>query len=98
MAHARPTIATDAAGPREIVRDGIDGRLVPRGDPQALATAIAELLDCPERRSALAAAGLASVRARFALPVVARQISALVALWPAAARSPLASRNRRNPL
>jgi glycosyltransferase involved in cell wall biosynthesis len=76
MAHGRATIATDAAGPREIVRDGVDGLLVPRGDPPALARAIAKLLDQPERRLAFAEAGLRAVRARFALPVVARQISA----------------------
>ncbi len=76
MAHGRATIATDAAGPREIVQDGVDGLLVPRGDPPALARTIAELLDQPERRLALAEAGRRTVRARFALPVVARQISA----------------------
>jgi glycosyltransferase involved in cell wall biosynthesis len=76
LAHGRATIATDAAGPREIVQDGVDGLLVPRGDPPALARAIADLLDQPERRLALAEAGLRAVRARFALPVVARQISA----------------------
>ncbi len=76
MAHGRAAIATDAAGPREILRDGVDGLLVPRGDPRALAGAIAELLDQPERRAALAEAGLRTVRARFALPVVAGQISA----------------------
>ncbi len=76
MAHGRATIATDAAGPREIVRDGVDGLLVPRGDPRALAAAIAGLLDQPERRLALAAAGRRTVCTRFALPVVARRISA----------------------
>ncbi len=76
MAHARATIATDAAGPREIVRDGVDGLIVPRAQPPALADALAMLLDQPERRLALAEAGLATVRDRFALPVVARQLSA----------------------
>ncbi len=76
MAHGRATIATDAAGPREILRHGIDGLLVPRADPQALADAIAALLEAPERRRRLAEAGRAAVRARFALPVIARQLSA----------------------
>jgi glycosyltransferase involved in cell wall biosynthesis len=78
MAHGLPTIASDATGPREILRNGVDGLLVPRGDPAALAAAIVALLDHPERRRALAEAGLATVRARFALPVVARQISAVL--------------------
>ncbi len=98
MAHARPTIATDAAGPREIVRDGIDGLLVPRGDPQALATAIAELLDCPERRRALAKAGLASVRARFALPLVARRISAAISAVAGGGAQPPCQPELGNPL
>jgi glycosyltransferase involved in cell wall biosynthesis len=78
MAHGRATIATDAAGPREIIRSGVDGLLVPRAEPQALAAAIADLLDRPERRWGLAEAGREAVRARFALPVLASQISAIV--------------------
>ncbi len=76
MAHGRATIATDTAGPREIIRHGVDGLLVPPADPRALADAMAALLDEPERRLALAEAGLQTVRNRFALPVVARQLSA----------------------
>jgi glycosyltransferase involved in cell wall biosynthesis len=75
MAHGRAMIATDVAGPREIISHGIDGLLVPRAEPPALAAALASLLDDPARRRALAAAGLETVRRRFALPVVASQIS-----------------------
>jgi glycosyltransferase involved in cell wall biosynthesis len=89
MAHGRAIIATDAAGPSEIIRDGVDGRLVPRAEPQALAAALADLLDRPERRRALAEAGLETVRDRFALPVVARQISAAVCAVAASGPSPL---------
>ena len=42
---ARPLIATDAPGCREVVRDGVDGLLVPVRDASALASAIARLLD-----------------------------------------------------
>ena len=59
MAHGRATIATDAAGPREIVRDGVDGLLVPRAAPDALAAAMALLLDAPGP-----AAGAGARRAR----------------------------------
>ena len=76
MAHRRAVVATTAAGPREIVRDGVDGLLVPPASPPALADALAALLDDPARRAALADAGRETVRARFDLPVVAKLISA----------------------
>jgi glycosyltransferase involved in cell wall biosynthesis len=76
MAHGRATIATDAPGPREIVRHGVDGLLVPRAAPEALAAAIALLLGHPDRWLALARAGRETVCARFDLPVVAKRLSA----------------------
>jgi glycosyltransferase involved in cell wall biosynthesis len=89
MAHGRPTIATDATGPCEILRPRVDGLLVPRADPSSLANAIAALLDRPEQRRMLAEAALQRVRDRFALPVVARQISAaLCAVARGGARPP----------
>jgi glycosyltransferase involved in cell wall biosynthesis len=78
MAHGRAVVASTAAGPREILRDGIDGLLVPPAAPPALADALGALLDDPERRAALARAGRETVRARFDLPVVATTISAVL--------------------
>ena len=51
MACGCPVVATDAPfGPREILKDGLYGRLVPVGDYKAMADAIAEL--CAEAKSA----------------------------------------------
>jgi glycosyltransferase involved in cell wall biosynthesis len=47
MALAKPVVATDRAGPREIVTHGIDGLLAPYGDPNVLARAILRYLDDP---------------------------------------------------
>jgi glycosyltransferase involved in cell wall biosynthesis len=45
MAMARPVVATAAGGNPDVVRDGVNGRLVPTRDPQALAAAILALLE-----------------------------------------------------
>ncbi len=50
MACGKPCITTEAPGCRDAVRDGDNGLLVPVKDANALATAIARLLDDPELR------------------------------------------------
>jgi glycosyltransferase involved in cell wall biosynthesis len=50
MACGAPVVATDCHGPREIVSPGVNGSLVPVDDDQALARALAELLEDPRRR------------------------------------------------
>ena len=59
-------VASGTGGLREIVRDGVTGVLVPPGDPAALARALADLADDPERRARLGRAAAADVRERFA--------------------------------
>jgi len=59
-----PVIGTDAGGIPEFVADGVSGRLVPPGDPSALASAIAEVLGDAALRSRLRAGGLESARTR----------------------------------
>jgi phosphatidylinositol alpha-mannosyltransferase len=70
FAAATPVIASDIAGYRDVVRDGVDGVLVPPADPQALAEALRDLWEEPARRAELAGAAAAGV-AQFAWPVVA---------------------------
>jgi glycosyltransferase involved in cell wall biosynthesis len=56
MAVGVPVVATPVGGVPEIVRDGETGKLVPVGDPAALATAIADLLADGPGRARLAQA------------------------------------------
>jgi len=44
MSVGTPVIASEADGIREIVREGVDGCLVPPGDPKALARKLAHVL------------------------------------------------------
>lgn len=50
---ALPIVATDFAGIPEFVREGIEGLLVPPGDVEGLARALARLAASPERRAIL---------------------------------------------
>ena len=57
MASGLPVVASDTPGYDEVVRDGIDGLLVPANDPGALAAAAGRVLDDPDLAGRLAAAG-----------------------------------------
>ena len=73
----RPVVATAAGGVPEILRDGVDGRVVPVGDSEALARAIASLLDDPEAAARMAASGARRVRESFSLEAMVRRHEAL---------------------
>jgi phosphatidylinositol alpha-mannosyltransferase len=68
-----PVVASDIPGYRDVVRDGVDGVLVPPADPQALAEALRDLWEEPDRRAAMARAAAVDVQ-RFAWPRVAAEV------------------------
>ncbi|MDT0461233.1 glycosyltransferase family 4 protein [Streptomyces sp. DSM 41527] len=56
-----PVVSTDCPlGPAEIIHDGTDGLLVPRGDGRAMAGALLQLIEDPQRRRDMAGAALES--------------------------------------
>jgi len=72
MASGTPVVASRIPGYDETVRDGVDGILVPPGEPEALSSALVGLLTDESRRRALAAAGLARAQ-EYAWPTIAQR-------------------------
>ena len=72
MACAVPVVSTDGGALPEIVGDA--GRIVPSADAEALAAAIADLLEHPEQRESLARAGRARILETFSWTVCAEQM------------------------
>ena len=80
MAAEVACVATDVGGVPEIITDRVDGRLVPVGDPAALAAALIELLTDRSARAALGRAGRARASAAFgALGPIVHAMEALYA-------------------
>lgn len=91
MVFAKPCIAGDAGGLRDLVADGETGLRVAPGDPTALARAMLALALAPGRRNAI---GAAARRRYLALYTDSRMVDAFEAwAWglAARARAPLAA-------
>jgi glycosyltransferase involved in cell wall biosynthesis len=88
MGAGLPVVATRVGGIHEAVIDGRTGRLVPPADPAALAAALRELLDAPERRAAFGRAGAARAEQEFSLRAMTDAYRALYRgeVRPSAAR------------
>lgn len=65
MACGTPAVAFAAGGLPEVVTDGVDGRLVAPCDDAAMARAVLDLLEAPERLRALSEAARATAVGRF---------------------------------
>ena len=74
MAVGLPVVCSDIGGYRDVVRDGADGLLVPPRDPEALAAALAGLLDNPARLAAMGRAAAVAAR-RYAWGTVAGEVA-----------------------
>ena len=79
MRHGLPVIATESGGITDIVRDGVNGLLVPERDAGALARAVLRLLEDPQLGPRLGRAAAADVAERFAPARIARTFDAVYA-------------------
>jgi glycosyltransferase involved in cell wall biosynthesis len=86
---ARPIVASDVPGCREVVRPGETGLLVPPRSIDELAAAIGSLIGDPERRSAMGRAGRALVEREFADDIVAGET---ISVYQSALREKAAQR------
>jgi glycosyltransferase involved in cell wall biosynthesis len=69
MASGLPVVATDAGSICELIDDGQDGVLVSQRDPNALALAIADLLNDLERRIILGKNAAQKIKEKFDVTV-----------------------------
>jgi glycosyltransferase involved in cell wall biosynthesis len=73
MVMAKPVVATDCPGSREIVLEGKTGFLVPARDPVALADRIAYLVDHPDEARRMGQAGRRHIEEHFSLKAMVDQ-------------------------
>jgi glycosyltransferase involved in cell wall biosynthesis len=79
MSAGLPVVSFDCpTGPRDIIREGVDGFVVPDGDGEALAQAMSRLMDDAEMRKAFGAAAVEGA-ARYDLGTIAHRWEELLA-------------------
>lgn len=67
LAAGRPVVATDVGGVQDVVRDGVDGFLVPVGDTASMAERLARIARDPALGRRLAETGRARILQRYAV-------------------------------
>ena len=77
LAAGRPVVSTDVGGVSDVVESGRSGLLVAPGDVDALSAALSRLENAPEERARMGEAGRESVRDRYSVPRLVRDVDAL---------------------
>jgi teichuronic acid biosynthesis glycosyltransferase TuaC len=78
MKHRKPVICSDFGGMKEVVENGVTGRIVPAGDALALSNAIANLLGDAAARRRMGEAGYRRLNEYFTAERMADQYEDLV--------------------
>ena len=63
----KPVVATDSGGLGATVIDGVTGRIVPPGDPNQMAAAVADYLQAPQGTEAMGRVARRSALERFSM-------------------------------
>ncbi len=95
MAAGTSVVASDLPAFRAVLRDGRCGRVVPNGDPGALAAAVAALLADEDARATFQARGREAARA-YDWPAVSARVEQVYGAVLAAEPRPLAHRRREH--
>jgi glycosyltransferase involved in cell wall biosynthesis len=88
MAASLPVVASRVGGIPELVADGVTGHLVPPGDPEALAIALLDLLDHPERGATFGHNGRARLAREYSFERMVMQFETLYVTGSIASVSP----------
>lgn len=78
MASGLPSVATRIGGTADIIADGVDGRLVPQEDADAIAAAIREIVSEPRKWAAIGAAARNRAVREFDTGIVAERLVAAI--------------------
>lgn len=76
MAVGLPVVSSEIDGPVEILKDGLNGRLVPDDDPDRLGEALGELISDPDTARRLGAAAREQVLTEYSPDELARRLEA----------------------
>lgn len=77
MASGKPVVVTEVGGNPAIVEPGVNGFLVPPGEPDTLAKALLQLADDSELRQSMAATNINKVTERYSIQAMTRHYEAL---------------------
>jgi glycosyltransferase involved in cell wall biosynthesis len=78
MARMKRVIATKCGGPEEIITDGVDGFLVDKENPEAVADKLEELIYYPERSNHVPEAAFNTAKSNYSLPAVSSNLKEII--------------------
>ncbi|MEW6388193.1 MAG: glycosyltransferase [Thermodesulfobacteriota bacterium] len=77
MGAGLPVVATEVSGSRDVIEDGVNGRLVPPGASRALADAVLDLYRRPQLRQDLGSAAHEDIVEHYSLEAMLARLEAL---------------------
>jgi glycosyltransferase involved in cell wall biosynthesis len=77
MAASKPVVATKVGGSPEMVVNGVTGYLVPPADSGAIASAVIDLLQNPDKAQAMGTAGREVVKEKFTVETMVKKYEEL---------------------